>query len=352
MSVQTSESDPLSIKPNQSMIPDFDFGDSALAHNMQQRLDVTERTIVRELSCGEPALEEPMLHLTASGGKRFRPLLALLAAQFGPRPAGSAVIDAAAAVELVHMASLYHDDVMDEATMRRGVPSANVRWNNTVAILAGDYLLVRAWHVLTRSQLEPELKVSALATLSDSATALVTGQLRETIQSRNGTIEPEQYLQTVTDKTASLLAIAAWLGAACAGADEKVAKTLSAIGEAIGVVFQISDDIIDVASPADRSGKSPCTDLREGVATLPVIYALRDGAGTTRLRELVSRPITDDDEVEEAVRLISSSSAFAESRAMMERYAALAHTHLATLQPGAARDAIGNLIDFTLARSN
>ncbi|NMN96167.1 polyprenyl synthetase family protein [Antrihabitans stalactiti] len=352
MSVRTFESGPSPISPNQSMISDFDFGDTALADDIQQQLGQTEHAIVRELSCGEPALEEPMMHLTTSGGKRFRPLLALLSSQFGPRPGCSAVIDAAAAVELVHMASLYHDDVMDEATMRRGVESVNLRWNNSVAILAGDYMLVRAWSVLTRSQLDPVLKVSALTTLSESATALVTGQLRETVQSREGIIEPEQYLQTVTEKTASLLSIAAWLGAAYSGADETVAKTLSAIGEAIGIVFQISDDIIDVAAPSDRSGKSRCTDLREGVATLPVIYALRDGAATTRLRELVSRPITDDNEVEEAVQLIQSSSAFAESRAMMERYAALAHSHLATLQPGVARQAIGNLIDFTLARSN
>ena len=281
----------------------FELPDPALSAGIKAGLERVEDVLHTVVDSDVEFVRSTALHLVDAGGKRIRPLFTLLAAQFGD-PKRQDVITAAAAVELVHIATLYHDDVMDEATMRRGAESANSRWDNTVAILAGDYLFAHA------SRLVSDLGTDAARIIAETFAELVTGQLRETIGPGPGDDPIKHYLSVIDQKTGSLIATAGRFGAMCANAADEHISALRRFGEIVGAAFQISDDVIDIASPTEESGKTPGTDLREGVPTLPTLYALADddpSRDAVRLRALISRPITDDDEVDEALALLRES---------------------------------------------
>ncbi|MEU6127665.1 polyprenyl synthetase family protein [Saccharopolyspora sp. NPDC047091] len=284
------------------------------------------------------------LHLVDAGGKRFRPLFALLAAHFAD-PSPDEVITSAAVVEMVHLATLYHDDVMDEATMRRGAASANVRWDNSVAILTGDFLMAHA------SRMVADLGADAVRRMATTFEALVTGQLRETIGAGEGQDLEEHYLQVIYEKTGSLIATSGRFGATAAGATPEQVAALESFGKSIGIAFQISDDVIDIASPAADSGKTPGTDLREGVLTLPMIYA-RDAADTDpRLLELLGEPLHEDEDVAEALKLLRESSGLRRARATLDEYAEEARAVLAELPDCSARTALEALVHYVVART-
>ncbi|MCA1191065.1 polyprenyl synthetase family protein [Saccharopolyspora sp. 6V] len=284
------------------------------------------------------------LHLVDAGGKRFRPLFALLAAHFAD-PSPDEVITSAAVVEMVHLATLYHDDVMDEATMRRGAASANVRWDNSVAILTGDFLMAHA------SRMVADLGADAVRRMATTFEALVTGQLRETIGAGEGQDLEEHYLQVIYEKTGSLIATSGRFGATAAGATPEQVAALESFGKSIGIAFQISDDVIDIASPAADSGKTPGTDLREGVLTLPMIYA-RDAADTDpRLLELLGEPLHADEDVAEALKLLRESSGLRRARATLDEYAQEARAVLAELPDCSARTALEALVHYVVART-
>lgn len=283
-------------------------------------------------------------HLTEAGGKRFRPLFTLLAGQFGG-DGREQVITAAAAVELVHLATLYHDDVMDEATMRRGAQSANARWDNTVAILTGDLLFAHA------SRLVAALGPEATRIIAETMGELVTGQMRETVGPSDGEDPIGHYLTVIAQKTGSLIATSGRFGAMLSGADEQQVGALRRFGEVIGVAFQLSDDIIDIDSGSDTLGKAQGTDLREGIRTLPMLYALTDDTDNPRLIELLTTPLTDDDSVTEALRLLRSSAGLEHARATLQEYARRARAELAPLPDSAARDACESVADYLAART-
>ncbi len=284
-------------------------------------------------------------YLVDAGGKRFRPLLALLSAQFGD-PHADGVIMSAVVCELTHLATLYHDDVMDEAAVRRGAQSANSRWTNTVAILTGDFLFARASDILA------DLGTEAVRIQARCFERLVTGQIRETVGPKQGADPIDHYLGVLAEKTGSLIATSAELGAKFAGVDQHTVDSLRAYGEQIGVAFQISDDILDIASETGQSGKTPGTDLREGVQTLPVLYALRAGdPADARLRELVGAPITDVARHAEALLLLRSSAAMAQARETMQFYADAARATLATVAEVPARAALEALADMVVLRA-
>lgn len=272
----------------------------------------------------------------------------------GPRPNSDALVRAGVACEMVHLATLYHDDVMDEADVRRGVPAANVQWNNSMAILAGDFLFAHA------SMLLAEMGAEAVGTIADTFAQLVTGQMRETVgrlgaaEQKVDTASPvDHYLQVIWEKTGSLIATAARFGGMYSGMSEDDVERLGRLGDAVGIAFQIADDIIDIASTSSTSGKVPGTDLREGVATLPVLYVLEDdNADDARLRELVSAPIDDEAEVEEALQLLRSSHAMRRARATLQDYVAKAEAELDELPPGPANVALRELVHFTVSRAN
>src|SRR6266567_1391265 len=262
----------------------MDLRDSALSAEVRAGLGEVEQEL-REVAAGVgDVLADAARHLVDAGGKRFRATIVLLGSHFGD-PRAPKVIPAAVAIELTHMATLYHDDVMDEAIMRRGCPSANSRWGNTVAILTGDFLFARASRILA------DLGVEAIRIQADTFSRLVRGQVAETVGPRPGEDALDHYLGVVADKTASLIATAGRFGAMFAGAPAAVVRHTEAACDALGMAFQLSDDILDVASDSGQSGKTPGTDLREGVPTLPVLHALADDdqdASAVRLREILA----------------------------------------------------------------
>ncbi|GAA2663484.1 MULTISPECIES: polyprenyl synthetase family protein [Actinosynnema] len=322
----------------------FRFADPVLAEVVQSGLDEVEG-ILREVVRSEfnPVMETS-LHLVEAGGKRIRPLFTILAAQFGPSWDRESVVKAAAVVELTHLATLYHDDVMDEATMRRGAASANAKWNNSIAILTGDYLFAHA------STLVADLGTEAARTISRTFGELVTGQMRETMGPREGEDPVEHYLTTIAEKTGSLIATAARFGGMFSDATEEQVAALQAYGDVIGSAFQISDDVIDIASPPEESGKTPGTDLREGVKTLPMLYALQDEPDS-RLARLLAAPIEDDAEVLEALELLRASSGLQRARKTLDEYAERARGCLAVLPEGRARDALESVSEYVVSRS-
>src|SRR3712207_5116402 len=258
-------------------LPEGDLGQS-----LAEGLAAVESALVEAVGSEHPFVREAAGHLMAAGGQRFRPMLALLAAQLGEARAPE-VVRAAVVCELPHLATLYHDDVMDEAAVRRGAPSANSRWTNSIAILTGDLLFARASDIL--ADLGPE----AVRIQARTFERLVTGQIRETVGPQPGENRIEHYLEVLADKTGSLVATSARFGAAFAGVEPALVTALTAFGEDVGVAFQLSDDLLDIVSEEGDSGKAPGTDLREGIATLPVLFALAgDDPAEARLRELVA----------------------------------------------------------------
>ncbi|MGV9826342.1 MULTISPECIES: polyprenyl synthetase family protein [unclassified Gordonia (in: high G+C Gram-positive bacteria)] len=329
----------------------LDLGSDEFATTVRSSLARVEDLLLSELASGDDVMTEAASHLAKAGGKRFRPMFAILAAQFGPRPGADEVITSATVVEMIHLATLYHDDVMDEAPVRRGAQSANARWSNSIAILSGDFLFARASRLV--STLGPE----AVRIIADTFAELVTGQMRETIGAQQA--DPvEHYLKVVWEKTGSLIAAAGRFGAMTAGAGPDDVERLSRLGDIVGTAFQVSDDIIDISSASGDSGKTPGTDLREGVHTLPVLYALAAQDPTTaRLRELLldasgaPRPLVDDAEVDEALSLLNASSGMAAAHAKLRDYATEAEQVLAELPGGPAHDALSSLVGYTIERT-
>ena len=257
-----------------SAVP-VDFSDPALAADIADGLVGVEKVLAEAAVTEEALLTEASRHLIDAGGKRFRATLVLLAAHFGDSR-DERIVPAAAAIELTHLATLFHDDVMDEASIRRGLQSANSRWSNTIAILTGDFLFARASSILA------ELGAEAIRIQAETFTRLVSGQVAETLGPRPGQDPLVHYLRVVEDKTASLIATAGRFGAMFAGAPADVVARITAASHALGVAFQLSDDILDVASESAQSGKAPGTDLREGVRSLPVLHALAPSAPGAR----------------------------------------------------------------------
>ena len=321
------------------------MGDSELEAQLTVSLTAVEQLLHDTVKSADPFVSEVARHLAVAGGKRFRPLLVLLAAQFGD-PGAPGVVPAAVVVELTHLATLYHDDVMDEAPLRRGAPSANARWDNTVAILTGDFLFARA------SDLLADLGPQAVRIQARTFERLVTGQIRESVGPAEGQDPLDHYLSVVADKTGSLIATSGRFGAMLSGADDSAVDVLARFGERIGVAFQLADDLLDVESDVGASGKTPGTDLREGVATLPVFHVLRStDPSDARLRDLLSRPLPDDAEHADALALLRSHPAMESARAEVHRWAADARSALAPLPDGPARAALERLCDAVVDRS-
>lgn len=320
------------------------FDDPILEERVRLGVEAVERRLAEAVDSPDPFVAEAAAHLVNAGGKRFRPLLVVLAAQMGD-PDHPDVVPSAVVVELTHLATLYHDDVMDEAPLRRGAPSANDRWGNSLAILVGDYLFAQA------SELVSTLGTEAVRIQAETFSRLVRGQIRETIGPADGEDALQHYLDVVADKTGSLIATSARFGARASGAGERVEAALTEFGERIGVAFQLSDDVLDIASESDDSGKTPGTDLREGVPTLPTLLALRgtDPEGA-ELRERLAGPIEDDAVVEQVLAALRVHPAMAEARAHVQAEADAARALLVELPDVPARRALEALCDSLATR--
>ena len=324
------------------------LGDPALFAAVTDGMERVEKAMDDAVRHVDGFISEATGHLLAAGGKRFRPLLTVLAAQLGPEPGPvpDDVVKAAVAVELTHLASLYHDDVMDDAALRRGTESANARWGNSVAILTGDLLFARA------SQVVADLGTEAVRVQAETFEALCAGQIHETVGPAEGQDPVEHYLTVLAEKTGSLIATAGRFGATFGGCDRATVHVLRLYGERIGVAFQLADDLIDLASESGESGKTPGTDLREGVPTLPVLLARRSAdPADARLRELLDADLTDDALHAEALGLLRSHPALEDARTHTRRWAEDARSALAPLPAGPVRDALDALALGVVERS-
>jgi len=319
--------------------------DAGLSERVTKSMAEVENQLRASVESNYPFVTQTSRHLVDAGGKRFRPLLVLLAAELG-KPESPEVVPAAVVVELTHLATLYHDDVMDEAALRRGADSANARWDNTVAILTGDFLFARASDILA------DLGPAAVRIQARTFERLVIGQIRETVGIQAGDDPVEHYLSVVSDKTGSLIATSGQFGALMAGASAEVVDIMTRFGESIGVAFQLADDVLDVSSDSEQSGKTPGTDLREGVRTLPVLHALASSdAADKELQDLLVADLSDDARLERTLELLRASSAMDKARADLLRYADRSRALLSPLPAGPARAALEDICDVVVSRS-
>ena len=321
--------------------------DAALEARLTERLAVVEEMLAGHCRGRTPYVSQAAAHLMAAGGKRFRPLLVLLAAETGDDADATEVLTAACVVELTHVASLYHDDVMDEAALRRGADTANARWDNHVAILTGDFLFGRS------SELTADLGPEAVRIQAQTFTRLVEGQILETVEPAPGDDALAHYLEVVAGKTGSLIATSARYGAMFGGARPEVVEALDRYGEIVGSAFQLSDDILDVSSESVESGKTPGTDLREGVPTLPVLMARTStDPADARLLELLDADLSDDDLHAEALDLLRKHPAMAQARDYVVARATEAKALLEVLDEGPVRTALESFADAVATRSS
>ena len=311
---------------------------------VRERLDVIEDALADSATGRMPFVTEAARHVISAGGKRFRPLLVVLASALGVPRSEEDLTRSALVMELTHVASLYHDDVMDEADLRRGAPSANSVWDNTIAILVGDFLFARA------SDLVADLGTEFVQLQARTFARLVEGQIAETIGPTEGQDPVQAYLRVIADKTGSLIAASTMFGGMVAGLDEGQIAALAAYGEELGVVFQLSDDLIDVTS--DSTGKQPGTDLREGIPTLPtLLLAEYEDDESRELLALIRGDLSDDAVLTDALARLRAHPVIERARGEVARRAEVARGHLADLPEGAARDALSELCDTVVTRS-
>ena len=301
-----------------------------------------EERLLEAATADDPYLTKIAQHLLLAGGKRFRPLLALMAAEFGPTR-GKKAIEAGVAAELIHVGSLYHDDVIDEADTRRGAASVNANWTNTVAILAGDFLMARASEVAAT-----HLSQESVRLLAATYAELVEGQTRELQLAGDMSHTIEDYHQVIGGKTASLIRTSARLGAMATDAPEESVAALSDWAWEVGMVFQIADDALDLVADEETIGKPAGSDIHEGTFTAPVLMAASGPSGA-RVRELLGRakPYSDAD-VAEVIDLVRTGGYIELSLEEAERRLDVASSALRSLPDNHARSILETLGQYLL----
>jgi heptaprenyl diphosphate synthase len=326
---------------NQVGIPNLD---KALEASLLADMAKVEELMRSHIKGDYPLVIETSRHLVEAGGKRLRPLLTLLAAQFGD-PSNYDIIKAAVCCELTHLATLYHDDVMDDAVLRRGVISANKKWDNAVAILTGDYLFSKVSDML--ADIGPE----AVKLQAKTFERLVIGQIKETQGKSEGLSQIDHYMKVVADKTGSLIATSARFGALLSGASIQTVEVLTKFGEKIGVAFQVADDLLDISSNETASGKTPGTDLKEGIPTLVTLYVI--AANNPADKDLISKlngPISES-ELPGVITQLRSHKALSDVKDYLANVANEANGLLTDLPEGAAKEALKNLTFALVNRS-
>ena len=304
-----------------------------------------ENRLIEVSSSQNKYLEEISQYLIKAGGKRFRPLIALLAGKFGDPLKTAKVIDAGVAVELIHIGSLYHDDVIDNATTRRGVQSSNSKWNSTLSILAGDYLLARS------SELAAEqLGLESVKLLASTYAELVEGQTKEIEISYDLNHSIDDYMKVIEGKTASLIRTSAKLGAIASNADEEVIDALSNWGWNCGIIFQISDDLLDITSTSEVLGKPAGNDLLEGTYTLPVLIALNQNK--EKFSEILQGISEGKIEVTKVLKEFKDSQIISETKDVINRYYSKSVESIYNLKNHELFSVLENINSYLINRTN
>ena len=328
---------------SRQLVPGLEAPDAELERDVRGRLDEVEAALEKAVRADSDLLAETSSYLLAAGGKRFRPMLVLLSGYFGD-PADPRLIPGSVAIELVHLATLYHDDVIDEADARRGIPSVNARWDNTVAILTGDYLFARA------SEISTELGTDVCALLARTIATLCDGQIREVEAAGRVEQTKAAYLEIIRRKTGALIATSCRLGGVLSDASSEHVDVLEEFGEALGMAFQLSDDIMDVSASEQELGKEPGVDMKEGVYTFPVLQALSEGEHAGELADILRQGPPEGERLERALRIVRSPEGLEPARAAVAAEVDRARQLGLRLPDGPARAALIALAEFLAAR--
>lgn len=311
-------------------------------------LQKVEKALVASLASPVPIIPVVGKHITLSGGKRFRPASLLLVAEAcgyrGNRRTVMSVV-----TEYMHTATLLHDDVVDGGTVRRGKPSANVVFGNSVSVLVGDFLFARASQLMT-----DDGDIDVLAIYARTLVHLTEGEVLQLMKSKDPAISEKDYLRVVFHKTASLIAAATETGAVLAGAEPALRRKMFEYGSSIGIAFQLMDDILDYTGTAKELGKKPYADLREGKVTLPLIHALREApeAGREKAVAILSGRGTTEKEIAFLARLVEENGGIAYTERLARKYVAKGKRQLAGLPDSPARTALSILSDYIVSRTN
>ncbi len=299
-----------------------------------------EEELAVELQMADPLVDATSRYLYEAGGKRVRPMLVLLTCQLGDGVT-EGVVEAGTALELTHLGSLYHDDVMDDADVRRGVPAAHSVWGNNIAILTGDLLFSRASQIMAR------LGERAIRLQADTFERLVLGQMHETLGPQPGDDPVAFYLQVLKDKTGSLIAAAAQAGVIFGNGSAEYEQPLVAFGEQAGIAFQLLDDVIDLSDSPEETGKVPGTDLRAGVPTMPyLLLGARDDAASVDLRARIDAGVAeiaaggDPAVLDSSLAALRDHEATAQTRKLAQERSRDAIDALAPLPDGPVREAL------------
>jgi geranylgeranyl pyrophosphate synthase len=317
--------------------------DPDLEGQVRAKLDEVEEALDKAVRSDTDFVSDASSYLVKAGGKRFRPMMVLLGGYFGD-PTDERLIQGAVAIEITHLATLYHDDVIDEAESRRGIPSVNARWGNTVAILTGDFLFARA------SEISSDLGTEVTKLLARTIAILSDGQIREVAAAGRLDQTEASYMETIRRKTAMLIATSCRLGGMLSGATAETVDRLDDFGMALGLAFQLSDDIMDVASTEAELRKEPGQDMREGVYTLPVLYALSDGPTGAELHALLAAGPPQGERLARALELVRSDGALGGARDVVTAGVRRAKKLARGLPPGSPRDALVHIAEFIAAR--
>jgi heptaprenyl diphosphate synthase len=316
--------------------------DPVLEREIRARLDLVESTLDKVVRSDTELVTEAASYLVKAGGKRFRPLLVLLAGCFGDG-ADPRLIQGATAIELTHVATLYHDDVIDEADRRHGVPSVNARWGNNVAILTGDFLFAKA------SEISSDLGTDVTRLLARTIAILCDGVIRE-VESWGEPQSEADYMEMIRRKTATLIATSCRLGGILSDADPDLVETLDDFGMALGMGFQLSDDIMDVISSEEELHKQPGQDMKLGVYTLPVLYALADGDRGRELQRLLSQGPPEGERLALALDIVRQDGSLSRARHAVTREVARAKELAERLPDTSARQALLHITEYIAIR--
>jgi heptaprenyl diphosphate synthase len=317
--------------------------DPVLEAQIRAGLDQVETALEKAVRADYELLGEAASYVLSAGGKRFRPMLVLLSGHFGD-PSDPRLVHGAVAIELTHVATLYHDDVMDEAEFRHGVPSVNSKWDNSVAILSGDFLFAKA------SELSADLGAEVTRLLARTIATVCDGQIRDVTTAGSLSQTESGYMETIRRKTAALIATSCRLGGMLSDAPARHVDLLERFGEVIGLGFQLSDDIMDVIATDEVLGKPPGQDLRQGVYTLPVLYALQDGARGRELAGLLEEGPPEGDRLDQALRLVAADGNLDRAREAVTREVRRSQELAEALPDGSAKDALLHLAAYLAAR--
>jgi heptaprenyl diphosphate synthase len=326
------------------VLPGLEPPDPVLEADLRTRLDQVEEALVKSVQVETSGLlSETASYLIRAGGKRFRAMLVLLAGHFGD-PTDPRLVPGSVSIELVHAATLYHDDVIDEAETRHAVPAANARWDNTVAVLTGDYLFARA------SEVSTELGADVCRLLARTIAVLCDGQIREVEASAKVDQPVSSYIDIISRKTAALIATSCRLGGMLSDAPPERTDVLEGFGEALGMAFQLSDDIMDITASQMELGKEPGQDMKEGVYTLPVLHALTEGPHADELARILSHGAPDGELLDRALQIVRSGGSVDHARVAVTAEVGRAIELAGRLPDGTARTALVQLARYLAVR--